>query len=646
MSDQKKAILIGLGFGLTLMACFHIYSFGFTGAFMFDDFPNLEPLGYWGAIDSFENLLNYLSSGFSGPTGRPVALASFLIDSNTWPADPYSFKRTSVLFHLLTGCGVFLFLLRFIAQMKLEGSDRGRITLACLCVTALWLLHPFWASTVLYVVQRMAVLSALFGIFSLWCYLGARAEVLWAGRFSVRAALWILMAGLLFLAGLYSKENIVILPVCALVIEASLSHRSPVRSRVWRWLVTLGVLIPSLLLLGYLTYRGISGWDVIDSRRGFSLGDRLLSQGRILWEYIYNIVVPRPYTAGLYTQVEFDRGGTDGWLGLAGWVLLVALAAAAWRVRRRWPLFFPGIALFIAGHLIESTVIPLELYFEHRNYFPAIFLVLIPLQLAFTDQVSRGVIWALSATALVVLSVLLWMRASLWADYPSLVETWAEKSPQSVRAQLEASKLALQSGDGVRAVLFYQRAGEAGPDDLRVRLWGVFVTCAVGQGVSDTDAKKLSRDLSSAPDSGGILQYLTVLAEQASGLDCDGVTPGRIEGWLKDYRESPRTGRKTDHRISMLSGVAAIADKDPDLAVAHFMEGAWGLRSVNAGLLGVSHLASAGYPDRAKALLEQVNDAYIEGQLTGDDVNYNYEIKRLRDILGREQIYNSYTREE
>ncbi len=636
VSEQNRTLLIGLSFWLLLLACFQIYSSGYAGAFMFDDFPNLEPLGYWGAVDSFTNLVNYLSSGFAGPTGRPVALASFLLDANTWPAGPYSFKQTSVLFHLLTGCGIFLFLLRFLDQMKLEGARSTRVTLACLCVVALWLLHPFWVSTALYVVQRMAILSALFGIFSLWCYLGARSEVLNTGRVNWSAVLWLLAAGVLFVAGVYSKENIVVLPVCVLVIEASLLSRAPVHSKTWRGLIILGVVVPSAFLLGYLIQRGINGWDTVDSRRGFSVGDRMLAQGSILWQYVFELVVPRPYTGGLYTQVDAPSTGMGRWLGLVGWLFFLALTGLAWRCRVQWPLLFPGIALFLVGHLVESTVIPLELYFEHRNYFPGIFLSLVPLQIAFSDKISNWVLWALCVIVLVVLSGLLWMRASLWADYPSLVTTWAERSPQSVRAQLETSKLALQAGDGPKTLAFYYRALEADPGDLRVGLWGVFVSCAIGNGVSQEYANELSRKLSDAPDSGGILQYLTVMVERAPLLECEGFTNRWIAAWLRAYQESPRTGNKTDHRVNMLLGVNAVYGNDPDLALAHFREGVWGLRSVNAGMLAVSHLASGNDNEEARALLDEVNNAYERGALAGDDVNYDFEIKRLRDMLGRE----------
>ena len=46
------------------------------------------------------------------------------------------------------------------------------------------------------------------------------------------------------------------------------------------------------------------------------------------------------------------------------------LIGSAWRLQRYVAGF--GIGLFLAGHLLESTVLPLELMFEHRNHLPAL----------------------------------------------------------------------------------------------------------------------------------------------------------------------------------------------------------------------------------------------------------------------------------
>ena len=49
---------------------------------------------------------------------------------------------------------------------------------------------------------------------------------------------------------------------------------------------------------------------------------------------------------------------------------MTLLGGSCW-LRRRLPVVACGILWFFVGHLLESTVIPLELMFEHRNYLPS-----------------------------------------------------------------------------------------------------------------------------------------------------------------------------------------------------------------------------------------------------------------------------------
>src|SRR5690606_28740337 len=54
-------------------------------------------------------------------------------------------------------------------------------------------------------------------------------------------------------------------------------------------------------------------------------------------------------------------------------ILALAIASAlAVVVRKRAPGIFVGWFFFLAAHLVESSFLPLELYFEHRNYLPAL----------------------------------------------------------------------------------------------------------------------------------------------------------------------------------------------------------------------------------------------------------------------------------
>ena len=84
------------------------------------------------------------------------------------------------------------------------------------------------------------------------------------------------------------------------------------------------------------------------------------------------IVAPDGRWFTLYhDDITLSRGLLEPWTTLPAALGIAGLIAAAWLARRRAPVAGFGIAFFLGGHLLESTVLPLELAFEHRNYLPA-----------------------------------------------------------------------------------------------------------------------------------------------------------------------------------------------------------------------------------------------------------------------------------
>ena len=67
----------------------------------------------------------------------------------------------------------------------------------------------------------------------------------------------------------------------------------------------------------------------------------------------------------------FENPLVDPWvaLSLVGHCVLLLMA---WRAREKYRLFTFGVLFYYAGHLLESTVWPLELLYEHRNYLPMV----------------------------------------------------------------------------------------------------------------------------------------------------------------------------------------------------------------------------------------------------------------------------------
>src|SRR5690554_7948782 len=114
-----------------LVSCYLVYFKGLNGDFLFDDYPNLDALGALGGVTDWNTFRAFVFSGWSGPTGRPISLASFLLDDNTWPSYAPWFKHTNLLIHLLCGlllCWATLLLMRNLNWVKIgRASCRERV---------------------------------------------------------------------------------------------------------------------------------------------------------------------------------------------------------------------------------------------------------------------------------------------------------------------------------------------------------------------------------------------------------------------------------------------------------------------------------------------------------------------------------------
>ncbi|MCP4046387.1 MAG: tetratricopeptide repeat protein, partial [Gammaproteobacteria bacterium] len=177
MSQRFNLLCSGLFFAV-LGTGFLVYMGGLHGPFLFDDFVNLDRLDKYGALNNLSSVLDYLFGGLYGTgrlvSSRPVAFASFLLDTGSWPSDPYPFKYHNLLFHLLAAVALFWFSLLISRCM---GFYHRTACLIALTTMALWTLHPLHVSTVLYAVQRMTILSALFVLFGLGLYLSGRLDL-------------------------------------------------------------------------------------------------------------------------------------------------------------------------------------------------------------------------------------------------------------------------------------------------------------------------------------------------------------------------------------------------------------------------------------------------------------------------------------
>lgn len=524
------------------------YSAGLQGGFFFDDGPSiLHAPGVRMTDLSWEAIVQAWSSGGAGPTGRPVAQLSFGLNHYFSGYSPWAYKATNLFIHGL--CAIFVYLVtRELFNMTRPAAARSN-TLASWAVVAFWLLHPLQLLPVLHVVQRMSSLSALFLLAAFWLHIVAR-------RINGAGPAWYLLLawGVCWPLSVLSKESGLLLPVFVLVWEL-LPRRVAAGGldRGARMGLALG-LLAALITVGYLLSERAQWIWAAYAFRPFDAAQRLLTEARVLWFYVGLAVLPRWSAFGLHHD---DLAVSTNWLSpwttapaVAAWLAVLLLI---WRLRARAPLVAFGLAWFLAGHLMESTVLPLELAHEHRNYLPLLGL-LVALAAALSQAMERAKIQPRAAAALVALALLVCtgvtaLRAHQYGQDVRRTLTEAQHHPRSARAQHEAGavlaslSVAADPASAAHAAAreHLAQATALDPNFKMALLETVALTCRSGLGADDVALNELSRRLRTtlfAPGDRSVLYHLKEMA--IAGPPC--LSRAQMDGLFNAARANPGVG--------------------------------------------------------------------------------------------------------
>jgi len=540
------------------------YWSGLQGDFFFDDEPNILQVEALRLQDlSAASLREAIDSGLAGPAGRPVAQLSFALNHYfSGGFVPFAFKATNLALHGLAGLLTFFLGLRLLAAGAPQ-APRARLQAAAAILAAAWLLHPLQLTTVLYAVQRMNGLSALFLFAGLLLHVRGRENGGMAGAAQVALA-W----GLFWPLAFFSKETGALFPLFVLAWELVLHRRATGR---------LDAFARALAVLAGLTFAAAVSYAALPAGRWlwagydfrpFTLPERLLTEGRVIWCYLGLMLLPRLEDFGLHhDDVALSTGLLAPWTTLAAWVGLLALVVLAFRLRRKAPLATFGIAWFFIGHLLESTALPLELMHEHRNYVPLFGILLafasfLPQALT-SPGPRRTLALTLAGFALAWCGFVTALRAHQFGEETRRSQLEVQHHPESARAHYEAGRaLALldPSADTEGPTYFFarthfERAGELDAGFKLGWLGLMHLNCRAGQPAEAAWVEALGRRLRETPFGPGDQSLMYTLKEMAiAGALCAGradiealfaaaranpaVTPpvrAKLHSWLADY---------------------------------------------------------------------------------------------------------------
>lgn len=471
--ETRRHHLTCAGFMLLLIASACAFYPGLGGTFIFDDIPNFEPWIALGDINSQSDILSFISSG-AHPPGRPLSLLSFLIDDQSWPADIFSLKRTNLALHLINTCLIFWLCLKLLGRL-LPGKDTHTQAMFALLASAIWSLHPLQVSNVSYIIQRMNLLSTTLELAGLLLFFYGREQL---DNSPAKALILCSLAiGLFMPLAILAKENGLLLCAFTLLIEV-FCFPSP-RPKWWRTWKLFFLWAPLIIFLVYclIKYHGFTtGFEM----RNYNAWERLLTQGPVLTDYLRKLLLPSLHSGELFfDNFPISRSLLNPVSSLLCWCLLLAILLLAWALRQRHPVISFGIFFYFCGHLLESTVLPLELYYEHRNYLPQIGLWLALTGLLSTTQRSslRRLMFAACLTGLALLLILTRTNAAMWSNPALQTVMWHHDNPGSVRNSLSYASLLTKKSYFTEAYNVLINGRKNNPNNFALLISQRYISC-------------------------------------------------------------------------------------------------------------------------------------------------------------------------
>ena len=611
-----------------------IYWPGVTAPFHFDDAPNLRGLA--SLSGDLESRMLFVFGGVAGPTGRPVSLASFLVDGAAWPHDSSVFIRTNILLHLINSCLV-LWIGFLIAKAGRHSSNAAFWvgTLAAL----LWATSPLLQSATFMIIQRMTTLSALFVFAGLVSHLKLREMD------SLDQSWKLLFLGLsiVVFTGLatLSKENGALLPVLVLILEWTLLKRPRgIVHRDWTIWKAVFLALPAGLLAAFLIYSaGYSEANLL--RRGFDSTDRLATQVIILWEYLAAAVSLNPQFFNPYLDnypVSRSFLMFQSLVAASAWIATLILAIL---VRSRLAPLTLAILWYLVGHSVESTTAPLELVFQHRNYVPLLgFALAIPLLILKLRGVWRALLIGL---ALIVLSVNIsqsWRMAAIWGDTDRAARHWLERNPGSRRATSVMLARLIETDRIAEALDFAQAVERASQPEnravyqlMRLRFLCRFDEYQPEQG--HPSLAEVEQSLRVAAFSFVLSESLRAFNNEAASDQCPWLDDAAVDRLLRAALDNPALKANDHTRYFLSRSIAILAARNADWARAiDFYESAVEAYSDPAILQQLTIIHSRQESFRAGcAYLEAVHDRGLKRPLYWR--NWQLQVRALHAHLSR-----------
>jgi tetratricopeptide (TPR) repeat protein len=427
---RSSAIKTGLIALLFLAIGIFIYSNTFESPFVLDDDPQiaqnqnirLEEL-------TFKSLLKAASDRKS-VQARPVGYISFALNYYFHQYGLFGYHLVNIIIHVLNASLLYLFLKITLslkqARFKIEHAEW-----IALFTALLWMVNPVQTQSVTYIVQRLNSMAAMFFLLSFLFYLN--------GRLTTKKGLqwtWFLGAGLSWLLALGSKQNTAMLPFFIFLYEwyffQNLSTGWLKRNLRYFFIVFAVFVLVSLIYLGPSPLEKLASIGDY-AKQEFTLPQRIMTEWRVVIYYLSLIILPHPSRLNLDYDFPLSYSLFNPMTTVLSLIGIIGLIVLGGFLARKQRLLSFCIFWFLGNLVIESSVIPLAIIFEHRIYLPSMLVCLIPVVLLYRYIQPKWLVAFISCTLIILYAYWTFERNNVWRDGLTLWADCVLKSPNKAR---------------------------------------------------------------------------------------------------------------------------------------------------------------------------------------------------------------------
>ncbi|MBC2716671.1 MAG: hypothetical protein HF978_15315 [Desulfobacteraceae bacterium] len=370
--SQKKVFNYTLSGFMLVALVFIIYSNTFKSPWLLDDYHNIldNPKIQISSL-SLKSIKGSFFSSLATPEKlyRPLSCATFALNALSGGKDVFGYHCVNISLHAATSLILMWLLILVFRTPTFEKIPDKEKHFIVLLSTVLWAVNPIQIQAITYIVQRMAALCAFFSLMSLGFFLKARLS-----NSNKEKIFYAIFSAAGFTCAFFSKENGFTTLFLILALEYFLFRNGDYKilARKEFILVFLIFILLSACILFYST--NFSYLQELYEKRLFTLYDRLLTQPKVLLYYLSLIFYPLPQRLSLEHEIIISTGIFSPPQTFFYLIIVISSFCVCIFFKRIPLLIRLGIVFYFMAHSVESSILPLEIAFEHRNYLPSAFL--------------------------------------------------------------------------------------------------------------------------------------------------------------------------------------------------------------------------------------------------------------------------------